>query len=383
MFLFLNVFQDEYDQLYVNDNLKEQISTALRNSEKVINSWDDIWNRSFHLVLPGTATQQDPALAGVYLFGRLCQIGFFIALGVLLFYGLSQLKYWNEGNYQQYILSILNPLIVVVFLSNNGALLVSGMELLRDVGNYINREILTSSAKGVSLQDAFRLANTSYGFKYAFNAQLQQCMAYVGDIQTACINHVTAQAEAMKDYMLNQELDAHKANPFKTLLNSNFWKPYINALFTPQGIANDMEPMVFAFLKSLEEAYQNLMEGALIVMGYMFPLVIGTLLLPFGLDVVTGWLSGFIGIIIGKLCFNLIAGLMATAAVMSKPEDAFPFATAVGLYAPVIASALGAGGGTLIWNGITSATVSAAGAVFDVASFGLTRGSRPMTNLGP
>ncbi|PSF35799.1 hypothetical protein C7H19_15350 [Aphanothece hegewaldii CCALA 016] len=371
-----NPFLENYNEQQ-NEVLIKQLEAAVNKSQEIADSWDEIWQRSFHLVLP--SGDGDVAIAGNWLFGKLCTLGFWIALSCVIFYGFSQYKYWLEGNYLQYILSIFNPLIVVIFLSNNGALMVGGFELLRNVGNYANEQILTGSLQGMNLQNAFRLANASFGFKYAFNTQLEQCMSYSGDIQTACINNLVGQAEAMKDFLLKESIVSRYEGSFfdkilpgaSQLLDPEFWESIGKQISPFNVLGNDLEAFLFSVLKSLLEAYQHLMEVALILMGYMLPLTMGCLLLPFGANVILSWISGYIAIIIANLSYNGVTGLMATSAVFSTPDDPLPFATVLGLYAPVLASAIAAGGGAAIWSGISSATSGAISAGFDVASTAL------------
>lgn len=371
-----NPFFENYTEKQ-NQVLIQQLEAAVDKSKAIANSWDEIWQRSFHLTLPGGTG--DPAIAGAWLFGKLCDLGFWIALSCIIFYGFSQYKYWLEGNYQQYILSIFNPIVVTIFLSNNGALMVGGFELLRNVGNYANEQILTSSLQGMDLQNAFRLANASFGFKYAFNTQLEQCMSYSGDIQTACINNLVGQANAMKNFLLTESVFSRYEGSLleklipgvSQLLDPQFWQSVGMTLSPFNMLSNEMEGPVFSLLKSLQEGYQHLMEIALILMGYTLPLVMGCLLLPMGANVVLGWLSGYFAIIIANFSYNGIAGLMAISAVLSTPDDPLPFASVLGIYAPVLASALASGGGAAIWAGVSNATSGAISAGFDVASAGL------------
>lgn len=380
MFFLLEVSENPFSEIqtdFKNEGLSRQLEAAVNKSQAIADSWDEIWQRSFHLTLPGGSN--DIAIAGAWLFARLCDLGFWLALSCLIFYGFSQYKYWIEGNYLQYILSIFNPIIVAMFLSNNGALMVGGFELLRDVGNYANEQILTASLQGMNLQNAFRLANASFGFKYAFNTQLEQCMSYSGDIQVACINNLVGQAEGMKDFLIKESIISRyegslleKILPgISQLLDPQFWSAYGESISPFQNLGNQSEGPIFVFLKSLQEGYQHLMEVGLILMGYMLPLAMGCLLLPIGVNVILSWLSGYIAIILANLSYNGIAGLMATSAVLSSPDDPLPFASVLGLYAPVLASAIAAGGGAAIWSGVSGATQGALSAGFDVAGTAL------------
>jgi hypothetical protein len=370
--------QTEFD----NEALIRQLEGAIGKSRDIAEAWDQIWQRSFHLVLPGSGG--DVSIAGGWLFAKLCTLGFWLALFCVIFYGFSQYKYWLEGNYSQYLLSLLNPLVVVILLANNGALAVAGFELLRDIGNYANRIVLTGSLQGINLQNAFRLANASFGFKYAFNTQLQQCMAYSGDIQQACVNHLAGQADAMKEFLLKESIAGRYANSglenvipgLSQLFDPQFWQALGDKTNPLNMLKNDTEGPIFSFLKSLQESYQHLMEGALILMGYTFPLALGCLLLPVGFNVLLGWISGFIAIIIANLSYNGIVGLVATAAVLANPDDPLPFGNLLGVFAPVLASALAGGGGAAIWSGVSSATAGAVNAGFDVAGSAVGLGLR-------
>jgi hypothetical protein len=376
-----NPFSENYRE-YENGELIKQLEGAVEKSQQIADSWDRIWQQAFHLNLPGGGG--DVAIAGNWLFAKLCTLGFWLALCCAIFYGFSQYKYWLEGNYVQYVLSLFNPLIVVIFLANNGALAVGGFELLRDIGNYANDQLLTGSLQGIDLQNAFRLANTSFGFKYAFNTQLQQCMSYSGDIQQACINHLVGQAEGMKDFLLRESIRSRYGLSAEqdwlaylgTLVDPDYWKAVGEQLTPMNFLSNVTEGPIFSYLKSLQEGYQHLMEGALILMGYTFPLALGCLLLPSGFNVVLGWLSGFVAILVANLSFNGIVGLAATAAVFAGPDDPLPFGNILGAYAPVLASALAAGGGAAIWSGVSSATAGAVSAGFDVAGSALSLGLR-------
>lgn len=370
--------QGEFD----NAELIRRLGEAVEKSQRLSESWDRIWERSFHLDLPGGGG--DVAIAGSWLFGKLCAMGFWVALCCVIFYGFSQYKYWVEGNYVQYILSLFTPVLVSVLLANNGALAVGGFELLRDVGNLFKERILTGSLQGINLQSAFRLANASYGFKMAFNTQLQQCMSYSGDIQQACINNLVGQAEAMKEWLLKESIRSrYEGNPLESvipglsqLFDPQFWEALGRETNPMNTLSNVTEGPIFSFLKSLEQSYQHLLEISLILMGFALPPAIGCLLLPDGYQVIIGWISGFIALIIANLSYNGIVGLMSVATILGDPDDPLPFATLLGLYAPILASALAAGGGTAIWAGVSTATVGAVNAGFDVAGSALSLGLR-------
>jgi hypothetical protein len=103
------------------------------------------------------------------------------------------------------------------------------------------------------------------------------------------------------------------------------------------------------------------------------PVALGLSLLTIGGTPILAWGSSFLGLFAAELGYNLIVGLVAVVIVKAGAQSFsdFAFLTLLSIFAPILALALGAGGGIAVYQGLQKGTASLTGATVDAASQGV------------
>ncbi|MGH2412547.1 MAG: hypothetical protein ACRDEA_02395, partial [Microcystaceae cyanobacterium] len=319
-------------------------------------------------------------VSGEILFSYLCFLGFAVAAGCLIFLGIANLKLLYEGNYSEYLLNLLWPLLISILLSNNGQLLAQTCFEGREFINVVNQKVLESVLTGVNLQETFAQLQQAVGSRLVVSDYFQQCEYLSGDEQLACLKETAVKlkdelaklpANTSASSFLSQLVDALGAlgsavslgdfNPFdpSSGIPAQVGKK-IGSLMTPVW-----ESAVFSLLGGFMQAYQHFLEISLYLTAMVSPLAVGGSLLPIGARPLLAWTIGFFSIGLAKLAFNLTAGLAAVAAANGSTlmDDQMYLYVIFGFFAPMLSGGLSVLGGLALWNSLTGAIDDAVGFV--------------------
>lgn len=273
------------------------------------------------------------------LYTSITQLGLFFAVGTLLIFMVQWAKALIDGEDSRAMSELIWPLIVVVLLANEGALLRSGTYGMREVINVVNQRILTSTSGTIALQEAYEKARTNEDTKTLVQDILSQCQQKA-DLQ-------------QREQCIQDEVQKVKGLPQEP---SNSWESFLQGLEqTAQFLnTNPFEVAVRGLLTAFSIAFQWIVEICLLLTALLGPLAVGGSLLPVGQKAIFAWATGFYSVGMMKLSFNIIVGLVSTMVLNADANDPLIFAFAVGLLAPILSVAIAAGGGLAVFNSFSS-----------------------------
>jgi hypothetical protein len=365
---FLAQTTDDSDKLSFSDfypGLDELFETGAIASNTISLAWDKLWKEAFNL--DGVSASG----ATTFLFGFLANLGLAVTLFLLIFLAIQQFEMLNKGNYQQYLLTLLSPLLISIFLSNNGYLLAHGCYHARGVMNGINKNLLDITGGAIKLDKSFDELQRLLGSRLMIANHLQECESLTGDEQSSCLSEETQKIQEQID-KLQKNTSIDLSNVVKTYFSdlgdgiSYFLNP--GAHLTSKTLEMFMpswESLVFSVLGAFMRAYQHFMEMAFFLTAIISPIAVGASLLPGGERPILAWAIGFLSVGFAKLAFNITAGLAAAAATndFASMNDQLPLYIIFGLFAPVISASLSFFGGMATWRALS-------GAVEDTVGFG-------------
>jgi hypothetical protein len=317
-------------------------------SNAIAAGWDQVW----------TTSMSGP------LYGLLSRLGLTIAGFVVIFFVFQFARNMLEDNSNRPISELIWPLVVVVFLSNNGALL-SGLTLgMRGFINQQNSQVLSTTTAGINAQQAL---NRIAGFQAAESqlAGLQSACDQVRDNAAlqSCLDGVKARA----DQIFQQEANQYggefglRLQQIRDAVTRNPLQAGLDAAGAATGAvirAKSMPYLIIAqtILVASQVAFQHLIEASMLLTGLMGPIALGASLLPFGAKPIWAWLTAFWSVGICKMSLNIVSGLIAQSSVQAGPLDASGLVMPIvlGVLSPILAIAMASGGGMAIFNGITS-----------------------------
>lgn len=330
-------------------------------SNAIAAGWDQVW----------TTSMSGP------LYGVLSRLGLTIAGFVVIFFVFQFARNMLEDNSNRPISELIWPLVVVVFLSNNGALL-SGLTLgMRGFINQQNSQVLSTTTAGINAQQAL---NRIAGFQAAESqlAGLQSACDQVRDNAAlqSCLDGVKARA----DQIFQQEANQYggefglRLQQIRDAVTRNPLQAGLDAAGAATGAvirAKSMPYLIIAqtILVASQVAFQHLIEASMLLTGLMGPIALGASLLPFGAKPIWAWLTAFWSVGICKMSLNIVSGLIAQSSVQAGPLDASGLVMPIvlGVLSPILAIAMASGGGMAIFNGITSV----ASTVVSIATVGV------------
>lgn len=350
------------------DNYQDLLNRAREASTEISNQYDNLWQNALGI-----------AEGSVNLYGALCELGIVFAVGTSLFMILSMYKEVQEGK-NAVIAQLIIPLIVGLLLFNNGSRLATFTLEIRELINNLNNNLLSTTIQTTNLNESFRTAIVANSTTDEVSRFFRQCISLNGEDLNNCLKESIQQSYSlfsivntvfpttMWSAMQNNLLMLEMALSGETSTFPGLWvSPELSNLISPL-IVPLWQSALFTILVAMSQGYQHAIELAMLLTALLGPLAVGGSILPLGPGIpVFAWLTGFFSLGIAKLSFNIILGLIAV--VMNSQAatlDNMWFPTVLGLFAPILASALAAGGGIAIWQSIISAAQSSANNILNV-----------------
>jgi len=340
-------------------------------SRTVSLAWDQTW---------------DVALSGG-LYGAVNNIGIALAAGALIFWLLDFARKWlsDENSGMWALQDLVWPLLVILLTANSGNLLAGFSRGLRDTLNDFNNQVLQVVAKQQDLEktlnelgdyaiiDAKLITARSQCNTITDNKKLTQCL----DDQNAALQGILSEYQktyglTLKYKQLEQSLNENFGTPGKAI--STVGSAAVNAIPVVSVFKNGSKlassaavGVIILFMAACQFCFQQLIEVSMLLTALMGPLAVGASLLPFGAKPIFAWLTAFWSLSLLKLSYNMIAGLTAIAIYQTSGTETLASAIFFGLFSPILAMAMAAGGGMAVFNGILAGTGAAAG--FAAAKF--------------
>lgn len=269
------------------------------------------------------------------LYGAVADIGSIIAVFALGLFLIQWAQAMLNGEEGRAIPDLIWPLLVIIFLSNDGALLHAGILDLRTIGNQINGTILEMAVDGASLQQGYQQARLGSAIDDALAASTAECLENRPERQQpACL--AAARDEAQR---LRQQYGLEPVEEYS-------WFGGV--------IQFAIRNLFYAF----HSAFQWGIELVLLVSALLAPLAMGISLLPTPARPIIAWVSGFAGVFLIKLNFNLISGLAAYAVSLQEVStESLLLPVLLGVLAPILAIVIGLQGGTTLFNALSTAAI--------------------------
>ena len=254
------------------------------------------------------------------------------------------------------------PLVIMFFLGSNGNVLAKSIFLTRTFAYQRVQGVLEAQLGEVTFKNAIRQVNLTGIGREQLENLYKECQTKTGAELLSCWE--SKQVEGEK---IIQDIEARNGGPLKGLkaFADNIIKATplgavgtaVNLAVDPGTVFRDTAITIVRFiLYSLQWAFVNMLEAALLITALFAPIALGLSLLPLQGRPIWAWFSGFISLFGLQLGYNIIVGLSAAILVKSGAElvsdVAFLFFIAV--FAPVLASLIAGGGGIALYNGIAN-----------------------------
>jgi hypothetical protein len=340
----------------------------LGGAEVISNNVSQAWDRTWDIALSGG------------LYGAINNIGIFLAAGALVFWLLDFVRKWlsDEVNGVWALQDLIWPVIIILFTANNGALLAGFSRGFRDTLNGFNLQVVRVVAKEQDLEktlnelgayaviDAKLVTARGQCNTITDNKRLTQCL----DEQNKALQGILQQYQ--QEYGLTVKYKQLEASVKEGLRNPG--EALVDGVRTRVNNAVNLAlspamALVIVFMAACQYCFQQLIEVSMLLTAIMGPLALSASLLPFGAKPIFAWLTAFWSLSLLKLSYNVIAGLTAIAIYQTSGTETLGSAIFFGLFSPLLAIAMAAGGGLAVFNGILAASGAAGGlAVSKIAS---------------
>lgn len=347
------------------------VTQALALSRNTAQEWNIIWTITL-----------DPLDGG--LWGGLVRLGLVLAAASVLFLALTTGKEIIEKQSWSELVSIfIWPLIIMLFLGNNGNALAQTTLFVRNFGYTQVQGVLDLQLGELTFRNAVSQVGISTAARQALENLYSECQGLVGTELIECwdekadraqeiIDEAEAQARTplrglriLGDLLINRRLVGAIGevivNPEEGIQNFGS-----NANLAGSFFKNALIPIIRLILSSLQWAFVNMLEAALLLTALFGPIALGMSLLPLQGRPIWAWLTGFISLFGVQLGYNIIVGLVAVVVVRSGGELAtdIAFLAFLSIFSPALALLVAGGGGVALYNGISNNVKS----VIDFAS---------------
>jgi hypothetical protein len=285
------------------------------------------------------------------LWSGLCGLGGLFAIVTLVFFTLALIKeFVEEQEFSTNLSQLIWPVIVAILLTNNGAMLADLTRGMRGIISGLNNNMLSSVVSQVDLKETYEKAMGRQAAEYYYNIANQDCSNTDLNKYKECM----AIYQQNADSLIPANNNAQNQNFFDAIKNgiANIF----NNIGDGIGSAVAFVPLqgVKFFLLTVGNAFQVIVEIALLLTGLLGPLAVGGTLLPVGQKAIFAWMVGFYSIGMVKLCYNIMVGLFSTLLVSGDGWLDLGFALVMGILAPLLSLVLAVGGGMAIFNSLLS-----------------------------
>ncbi|MBD6620622.1 hypothetical protein FNW02_33850 [Komarekiella sp. 'clone 1'] len=319
----------------------EILESVNKGSEMMINSFKQDWS-SF-------ANGQAPVYTAVVATSTM------VAVVLISWWGLGWYSKFSEEGFSPDVISeTIYPLLVILMLTNNGAMLASTCLALRNTTVTLNRSILSITKNGVTMKDAIRMVNSDQSFVLATQTMLAECDKLAGIKKDENGNIINKKEQCKKEAIELSRQEAIKAREAKKLgSGSGSWNPWdIGA----ETINNVVQGVVFIILNGMEAAFQYILQLSFLLTAYVSPIFLVLSLLPVSSKAIYAWLSGWLALTLILISYSIIVGIAASAIVDAPSTNPLLHQLIQAIFSPLLALAIGTGGGLSVFSAITGSS---------------------------
>lgn len=337
------------------------IEGALQLTEDTIASWNETWIE--------TITPDSQLWTDIVAFSRgllaLCFIYMFVRFG-------------NEIMKSRYLGTVVElftfPLIVLLFLGNDGRLLSNVIRFVRSLGYNLVTALLSKQLVGYSLQDAVKQFGLNNLGVQRIKQLYSECEGLVGDPFLECWDSKADEVQAIYSNLqaANSGIDLGPLQSFAdSLINmtivggiedigtigSGALAGDINGAFA-SVLQDRLVPIIQSLLYASQWAFVNIVEAALLIAAVLAPIAMVLSILPVAGRPIWAWTSGFIGLMGLQIGYNLLVGIVAVV-LANTDGDAVEvsqnlgFLVFIAIFAPALVSVFSTWSATSLYSAIS------------------------------
>lgn len=295
-------------------------------SQTVVNNFEPLW--------------QSTIKGG--LFEAMASLGVLIAVIATGFFLVQWVQQFLSGEGDRAFSELIWPIIVIVTLSNKGALLGTVTLELRAVGNKVNYTILNSAVANESLQQHHRQTQFGSAIDNLEAVAISECRETHGSTQRGrkrdmCIREARAKAEAER-------------RKYGLPSNKRWQLPNIRHSI--------IQLVINRFLMAVHYAFQYVVELTLLIMSLFGPLAMGLSMIPGTSKAIFSWISNIAAVFLMKLTLNLVSGIAAYSFSQQQGfNDSLVLPVLLGVFSPILSVMVGLQGGTALFQALSTASV--------------------------
>ncbi len=321
------------------------LNDATTIAQNTVESWNELWSVTF---LATDAT----------FWSALVNLGRILAGFSILYLTFTEGKEILEKlSWSRLVTILIWPIIIMFFLSNNGKILAQTVLLVRNIGHAQVQNVLKFEVAGMAFEDAIIDITISNVAREQIEALYNECKGLSDDAFSSCweekqesIEGIVESAEEKNGGILEAVRGIWNTTQNITAVSRGDFSK-IGGIFRSMHV-----PIIRFILKSVQWAFVNILEAALLLTAVFAPIAMGLSLLPLQGRPIFTWLIGMISLFGVQLGYNIIVGLAAIVIVKSNAELAsdISFLFFISIFAPVLAVLISSGGGIALYNGISS-----------------------------
>ena len=337
-------------------------------SAEVTDSWSVVWG--------------DVLKGGIY--HALCNAAILIALICLMMFVVQFARKWLESGSggEWVVVDLFIPILVIMLLSNQGALLAQVSTGMRSIINNVNQQVLATTASSTKFDETIAGLSDHNALKGQLQKLRSNCNSIVDNAELkACLENASASADLIIAEYNRKHAVADTLNDWGQDLKDYAKEAFSDPLTSLQTVANApanaagaaagatlnmlgsgaaavgnlaVTGAIEAFLLACMAAFQHIIEASLLLTALIAPIPVAASLLPFGAKPLYAWITGFLSLGVMKLSFNIVVGIVGTVIAKAGPTSSEPLVLAVvlGLFAPFLSMGIATGGGMAIFQGI-------------------------------
>ena len=372
------------------DGATKMLEDAVNVNQDAIASWNEKWVNIFDS----------------NLFSIIVSMSVFAGVVAIVVWMVEELKDFDGGEFlfkRSFYTNLFWAIFVMAMLVPNGDRLESLAQGLHSFGQQFNQQALEFQLNDIALEDAIRATVSRGALQADISAQAAQCQGLIGERQFACLSNAHQQVKQMitsyqDEYLVDvpqpfydveQSLGANLApEDGADILNGEGGNLSRIRNAAIEGEEDGLEgagngKFRGALLGALGSAIQGLTQGLLLAMQWSFvnllelSMLLTAMVSPFALVLsflpgkgrpIIAWALAYISMIMVQFYYNIMIGIMANVVLNSNAYDINGFLIVMAIFGPVLAMKLAQGGGTTIFDVLTSGTVGLALASAGIAS---------------
>lgn len=336
----------------MNEDALKVLQSSIELGQETVKSWLTVWEDAIF------------NYQSSFFWIALVSLGLVLGTLSVIYLAITEGKtVLEKSNWQDLVKLLVWPMIILIFLGNNGSLLAQSIQAIRAIGLQQINNIQQIQISGMTLNNALETITISNAAKEQIESLANECNGKQGTDLTECLNTNASKAQEIVNQAQAQsqvELIALQALVGTLFTGAAMIQPGLTSFYLgtqASKIFRSSAMVIIRFiLACVQWAFVNILEASLLLSACFAPIAMGLSLLPLQGRPIIAWLISFISLIGIQLGYNIVVGLAAVVIVHSHGELAtdVAFLFFLAIFAPVLAIAIANGGGKAIYQGVSS-----------------------------